>query len=259
MAERKRLEEVEKVAKDLQGALHDVTETVDALEGAVQSLETTVAGHSDKLDVIMEKLEEIALVVKKRPSRDSDASSTGGGHTHADSSVGAVLAPRMDLPIFDGGDPLPWLAQAEQYFLVNKTEEAMKVQLALIAMSGNAMFWAQWVLRRAAAISWPDFSKELVARFGDSSAVNAYEALHLTRQTGSLEDYLSLFESRVAQLPSLPPEQYLGVFLGGLKSSIRDRLPDLEVQDVFATIRAARRIAHSARPSGMSYWPSFST
>lgn len=55
-----------------------------------------------------------------------------------------------------------------------------KVQLALIAMSGNAMFWTQWVLRRAVLISWADVLKELVARFGDSSAINAYEALRLS-------------------------------------------------------------------------------
>lgn len=81
---------------------------------------------------------------------------------------------------------------------MHKTATEQKVQLALIAMSSNAMFWAQWVLRRTASILWADFSKELVGYFGDSSAVNAYEALHLTRQTGSLEEYLALFEARVA-------------------------------------------------------------
>lgn len=72
--------------------------------------------------------------------------------------------------------------------------------------------------------------------------------MHLTRQTGSLEDYLALFEERVAQLPALPPEQYLCMFLGGLQPSIRDSIPDLELSDVFAAIRSARRVARVTRP-----------
>lgn len=105
------------------------------------------------------------------------------------------------------------------------------------------------MLRCSATIPWGQFAQELIERFGDSSAINAYEAMHLTRQTGSLEDYLSLFEERVAQLPSLPPEQYLGVFLGGLQPAIRERIPDSEMTNVFAGIRAARRIARSTNPS----------
>lgn len=90
-------------------------------------------------------------------------------------------------------------------------------------------------------------SQEVIARFGDSSAIKAYEAMHLMRQTGSLEDYLSLFEERVAQLLSLAPEHYLGTFLGGLQPSIHDRLPDSELTNVFVAIRVARRLARVGR------------
>ncbi|KAH6793714.1 hypothetical protein C2S52_004191 [Perilla frutescens var. hirtella] len=120
------------------------------------------------------------------------------------------------------------------------------------------MFWAQWVLCRSSTIYWGQFAHELIARFGDSFAINTYEAMYLTRQTGSLEYYLSLFEERVAQLPSLPPEHYLGTFLGGLQPAIRERIPDSEMTGVFAAIRAVHRIAHSAKPSLMQPRPTFS-
>lgn len=129
------------------------------------SVETALADHFIKFEAIMAKLDKLAngsSVTMEGPKPLFESSST----TNA--------LPHMDLPSFEGTNPLAWLAQAEQYSLVHKTATEQKVQLALIAMSGNAMFWAQWVLRRAALISWTDFSKELVARFGDSSAVNAY-------------------------------------------------------------------------------------
>ncbi|KAL8556696.1 hypothetical protein ACS0TY_004230 [Phlomoides rotata] len=59
------------------------------------------------------------------------------------------------------------------------------------------------------AITWG----QLIECFGDASMINAYE------------------------------DQYLGMFLGGLQPSVRDRLPDSEMTYVFASIRAARCIA----------------
>ncbi|KAL6516474.1 hypothetical protein OROGR_019779 [Orobanche gracilis] len=61
-------------------------------------------------------------------------------------------------------------------------------------------------------------------------------------QTESLEEYLALFEEWVAQLPSIPQALFFGIFLGGLQHSVRGCLPDSEMTDVFAAIRAAQRI-----------------
>lgn len=154
----------------------------------------------------------------------------------------------MDLPMFDGTDPIAWLAQ---YFLVHRTPTSDRVQLALIAMSGagnvlGAMGFAPFCLHSVESVL---FSQELIERFDDSSAINAYGAMHITCQTGTLEDYLALFEERIAQLPELPPEQYLGMFLGGLNSSIRDRITESDTVNVFTAIRAARRIVRSTRDS----------
>lgn len=41
----------------------------------------------------------------------------------------------------------------------------------------------------------------------------------------------------------------MGIFLGGLQPTIRERVPDSEMTDVFAAIKAARRIARSTKPS----------
>lgn len=121
------------------------------------------------------------------------------------------------------------------------------------------MFLAQWVLCCASSISWEIFSKELVACFDDSFAINAYEAMHLTRQIGSLEDYLVLFEEWLAQLPSLPPKQYLGIFLGKLHPSNNDQLLDLEIANVLVAIRAVQRVARSSKPLTSPTQPTFSS
>ncbi|KAH6767732.1 hypothetical protein C2S52_018715 [Perilla frutescens var. hirtella] len=162
---------MEKIAEELQ-------QRVTVVESALVSIEETLGKHDHQFTTILAKLES--------------------------------MGPRSGESIASEEDPIAWLAQAEQYFLVYHTPMNDRVQLALITMTGRSMFWAQWVLRRSTAITWAQFTRELVEHFGDSSAVNAYEAMHLTRQTGSLEDYLTLFEEQVAQLPVLSPEQYLG-------------------------------------------------
>ncbi|KAL8488953.1 hypothetical protein ACS0TY_025024 [Phlomoides rotata] len=97
------------------------------------------------------------------------------GHS-ASLPVGTATMPTMVLPrfaisLFDGSDPIAWLAQAEQFFLVHDTPIRDRV----------AMFWAQWALRRTTSITWAQFSHELIEHFGDSSVINAYEAMHATR------------------------------------------------------------------------------
>ncbi|KAG6430773.1 hypothetical protein SASPL_108846 [Salvia splendens] len=134
--------------------------------------------------------------------------------------------PTMVLPSFDGTDALGWLARAGQYFMVNKTPDASRMDLALIALSGPALPWIQNLRRRFPSLSWDQFSRELLLRFGDDSACDSYEALAATKQDGSVADYIASFESHLAQLPDLTDNQFLGFFLAKLKPHIRLQLSD---------------------------------
>lgn len=231
-------------------AAEELQQRVKVVEGALVSIEEALGKHEHQFAAILAKLESMGPQSGgSNASPEGSSSSTQKGNGSGASN--AIQNPKIEFPSFDGTDPIAWLAQAEQYFLVHQTPINDRVQLALVAMTGRSMFWAQWVMRRSATTTWTEFTRELLNRFGDSFAVNAYEAMHLTRQTGSLEDYLSLFEERVAQLPFLSPEQYLGWFLGGLQTELRDSIPDSETTDVYAAIRAARRLARSHRQVGV--------
>ncbi|KAL6508768.1 hypothetical protein OROHE_021327 [Orobanche hederae] len=137
--------------------------------------------------------------------------------------VSQQVFPKMDLPNFDGSDALSWL-------------------LALIALNGPAMAWIQLLLRRFPELDWSRFSRELLIRFGDGSTVNGFEALMTTRQTGSLEDYISSFESLISQLPTFSDDVYLGFFLGGLKRHLRVQIQDPTIPDYSAAIQIARKL-----------------
>ncbi|KAF2324770.1 hypothetical protein GH714_016726 [Hevea brasiliensis] len=82
---------------------------------------------------------------------------------------------KIELPNFDRVDPVGWLARAEQYFLINKTTDEMKVQLALICMEGPALHWMRWLCQRTPNISWSQLTLELLQRYGGDMRANPYE------------------------------------------------------------------------------------
>ncbi|KAG6432638.1 hypothetical protein SASPL_104219 [Salvia splendens] len=139
--------------------------------------------------------------------------------------------------------------RANQYFLVHNTPAERRVQVALIALAGPAMAWVQVLLRRSPLITWDDFSRELQIRFGTRVALDEYEALHTTIQVGSLNDYISSFESQLAQLPDLTERQYLSFFLGGLKPQIRMQIKDPNIAHYTDAIQMAKRIVFLENPS----------
>ncbi|KAH6775676.1 hypothetical protein C2S52_013237 [Perilla frutescens var. hirtella] len=173
------------------------------VEGALVSLEAALGKHNQQFAVILAKLESMGSGSgESSASRDGSGSSAQEGNnlgTHM-----SVQTPKIEFPTFDGSDPIAWLAQAEQYFLVHQTPLTDRVQIALIAMTRRSMFWAQWVLCRSATITWVQFTRELVERFGDSSA-----------------------------------------------TELRDQIPDSETTDVYAAIRAARRVVRSHKLTGV--------
>ncbi|KAL6579078.1 hypothetical protein OROMI_009294 [Orobanche minor] len=190
-SDKERLESVEKTLGDLQLAMSDQ----EAFREEVKVAQADLKKQLQQLTAAVLARQDSGSSSRGPQFDAASAGFTGGAANDAPpqrSPPGFIAVKSRELPLFDGSDPMAWLAQAEQYFLVHNTAASERVSLALIAMSGRAMFWAQWAMRRCPGILWEQFSRELIERFGDSSTKNAYEAMHSTRQTGSLEDYLAL-------------------------------------------------------------------
>lgn len=48
---------------------------------------------------------------------------------------------KVELPTFEGHDPLGWLARAEFFLEVKQVKPTKRLQLAFISMEGNAFHW----------------------------------------------------------------------------------------------------------------------
>lgn len=47
----------------------------------------------------------------------------------------------MDLPIFEGAEPLNWINRTEKFFEIQGVSEIENVQLAYISMEGSPGYW----------------------------------------------------------------------------------------------------------------------
>ncbi|KAE9602911.1 putative succinate dehydrogenase (quinone) [Lupinus albus] len=167
---------------------------------------------------------------------------------------------RVELPPFDGTDPVGWITRAETYFEVQGTSEEVKVRLAKLSMEGATIHWFNLLRATEKDLTWARMKRALIDRYGGRQSGNPFEELKDLIQTGSVEEYVSEFEFISSQVDRLPEEQYMGYFLGGLRSDIRLRVRTLNPVNRLQAMRCARDVeaellgVSMPRNSGMRGW-----
>lgn len=48
---------------------------------------------------------------------------------------------RVELPMFEGLDPMDWISKAEKFFDIQNVTEKERIKLAYIFMEGGASYW----------------------------------------------------------------------------------------------------------------------
>ncbi|KAG6643376.1 hypothetical protein CIPAW_09G207300 [Carya illinoinensis] len=129
---------------------------------------------------------------------------------------------KLDFPRFAGEDPIMWLDRVKQYFSTQEIQGKRKVVLASFHLEGEANQWWQWYNRshHGKTISWHQFEKGILRRFGPTDFEDYDEALSKISQTGSFREYLQEFEKLANRVKGWPKKALLGAFMGGLKAEI---------------------------------------
>jgi len=72
---------------------------------------------------------------------------------------------KLDIPKFDGSNPLGWLFKINQFFEFHHTPDDQRIKMASFYMEGEALTWYQWMHSNGQLISWPIFIQSLELRF----------------------------------------------------------------------------------------------
>ena len=225
--------------------INGIKKSLDALElgcqkdkDRVSCLEANQKEFSHWLDSLINLLfpqhskgDAMRLNVGSDPSqadeRESEVNNRGvwgqfsGRQAQEVSNDSPITAIKIQFPMFNGVDPLGWLARAKQYFHIHNTSETLKLQMALICMEGTALHWARWLEDQNPELTWTQFRKQLLHRYAGEMVKNSYKFLVAAKQSRSIAEYIREFETRATQIKGLTDELCLGLFLNGLHEDIR--------------------------------------
>ncbi|MCI32608.1 retrotransposon gag protein, partial [Trifolium medium] len=124
---------------------------------------------------------------------------------------------KVELPMFEGEDPVGWISRAEVYFRVQDTRPEIKVNLAQLCMEGPTIHFFNSLINENEDLNWEQLKHALLERYGGHGEGDVYEQLTELRQRGNVDEYINDFEYLMTQIPRLPDKQFLGYFLHGLK------------------------------------------
>ncbi|KAG6390471.1 hypothetical protein SASPL_148206 [Salvia splendens] len=223
---------------------------MEALEKEQQGIREDQRAMKESLEIITATLTELSVAVKTK----SESHSGGGGSNNDDgnkSEEGSDTGEKPDqgknkgglqLPSFDGMDPIGWLARANQQFEITGTATEFRVAAAVVAMEGPALYWMTWLRSRKPSLTWKEFSEALVSRFDTRFQGDAFERLADIKQIKGVEDYVNLFVQLSSQVPGLTDAHYLGYFMKGLKDPIRGFLRLFRPTELESAMELARDV-----------------
>ncbi|XP_006584211.2 uncharacterized protein [Glycine max] len=128
---------------------------------------------------------------------------------------------KLDVPRFDGTDPLGWIFKITQFFEYHGTPDHDRITIAAFYMEGRALAWFQWMSSNGQFTSWPVFLQALQNRFAPSQYEDPSGSLFKLTQRTTVTEYLSEFEELANRVVGLPAPFLLSCFVFGLVPEIR--------------------------------------
>jgi hypothetical protein len=168
---------------------------------------------------------------------------------------------KLDIPRFDGTDPLGWIFKITQFFDYHLTPDDQRLRIASFYMEGEALTWFQWMYQNGQLLTWTTFLHALKVRFAPSQYADPKGALFKLSQTTTVKDYQTQFESLANRIVGLPPSCYLSCFISGLKPAIRREVLAFQPVTLTQAISLAKLQEEKIldRPMAKPYLPSSSS
>jgi len=164
--------------------------------------------------------------------------------------------PQLEFPKFDGTNPKIWIKRCENYFDICAVLPEHWVKLATMHFSGSAIFWMQSIELDLRKLKWESLCKVVIERFQrDEHNLVTRQFFHI-KQTGSVSEYIELFDELVHQLlahdPYFNPSVITSRFDDGLKNEIKSvvlvhRPKDLDTASSLAMLQEEVLVGFSSK------------
>ncbi|XP_040996196.1 uncharacterized protein LOC121242393 [Juglans microcarpa x Juglans regia] len=183
-------------------------------ETQFKSIEAEMQGLRQQMTAMLLELQ------KNNNSQDKGDSSAGNQFNHEQPLIGGEVQTRsirLAFPAFDGTDPNGWIYRVNQFFLFHNTLPQHRLRLVSFHMEGKALTWFQDLDESGMLADWETFIKALLIRFGPNCYDDPMQAFTRLKQTGSVKEYKTQFETLSNRFRGLSDHYKLSCFLSGLK------------------------------------------
>lgn len=185
-----------------------MNDQIGELGARTEELGARTEERFDKLEAHMKEIADLAIVLKnsiknqKKPivgdgpvtSKPKGSSSRATLLTEEEAEGPEPLrawVKKVELPTFEGNNPLGWISRAEKFFQVQKVQDQERMRLAYICMEGDANHWFQFWADKVEEPTWDEFVKALIERFDDCAHGSVYERLSSITQKGSVAEFFA--------------------------------------------------------------------
>ena len=189
--------------------------TTDRLEEAIVRLTNSHTSINDRYNNLAGKVDAILEHLRLRDSGVPSTTAPTPSPSHQRNTV------KLNIPKFDGHDPLGWIFKITQLFQYQNTPEEERVTIASLYLDGAALSWYQWMFSNGLITSWDGFLQALESRFAPTFYEDPKGALFKLTQRGTVNEYLTEFERLANRVVGLPPPFLLSCFVSGLNPDLR--------------------------------------
>ena len=131
---------------------------------------------------------------------------------------------KFDPPRFDGNSVGRWIKRIQKYYNHSFTPLADRLYLTEFLLDDAAAEWFGYWEENNTNKSWDDFLLDVKLRFDPDLYEDYVGKLATLRQTGSLDEYLTAFESVLQKVGKVGDSTLISLFVAGLSPSLKAEL-----------------------------------
>ena len=113
---------------------------MECMEEAIAKLASNQLHVTTKLDELIQH-----ITVLETNQQHSPTPSSSSSNPHSPSTNPVLSRMKLEVPRFDGFDPLGWTFKISQFFEYHATPKPERLVIASFAMEGPALAWFQWL------------------------------------------------------------------------------------------------------------------
>ncbi|XP_077230633.1 uncharacterized protein LOC143863761 [Tasmannia lanceolata] len=168
----------------------------------------------------------------------------------------------MDVPKFDGSDPIGWSFKVEQFFNYYSVPADQRILISSFHFEGLALSWFQWAKSNNLINSWKGLLDAIQIRFSPTLYEDYKGQLEKIYQISSVEEYQYRFESLSNRVTGVSEAFLLSIFIYGLKPDLKREILVAHPTSLFQAISLARvyeQKYEGLMKSWKSTWPTSSS